>query len=343
MTQMTEYKSGEIIKVCTPDGFKPLKDLRVGSVISDPTTGELQSVTQTHPKGTFPFVRICFEDGTETECSEGHLLYCRETERASKNSVPGYYNKVLETSEMHSMVLNGTPLYVPLTAPIEFSRQKEKHPIPPYILGAILGDAYLQSKSFREHNYIEIGKLTPAFRNAASGHYFAGIIADSEERVQRLKTSRYFHGSDECLFLNEKLNGHLKRLGILRKGQISAFVPGEYKYASVEDRKAFMQGFVDYNCGFRNNGDIICETASFSLIKDIASVARSLGCISSSISQKCHGAVAKWQIVIKSNINSELCTSDTKKANVKKWETVPEKRIVSISEDGFQESFCVSE
>lgn len=57
----------------SPKGLLKLKDIKIGDIITNPNTGYGQTVTAIHPWGKHDFYRVYFSDGTNIECSEGHL------------------------------------------------------------------------------------------------------------------------------------------------------------------------------------------------------------------------------------------------------------------------------
>ena len=63
--------------IVTPYGLRKLRDIEVGSIISNPDTGGQERVIYLHPISMFPFYRISFSDGTYMDCTEGHLWKAR--------------------------------------------------------------------------------------------------------------------------------------------------------------------------------------------------------------------------------------------------------------------------
>ena len=59
-------------KVLTPNGFVPMKDIKVGdTVISG--TGNYSKVCGVYPQGKKPIYEITFDDGSKCRCSDQHL------------------------------------------------------------------------------------------------------------------------------------------------------------------------------------------------------------------------------------------------------------------------------
>lgn len=124
--------------VLTPTGFKKTKDLQVGNVIIDPTTGGTQQIIWLHPMGKFPFYRIKFIDGTSIECSEGHLW--RAHLWNSKT-----IERIWTTKEIYNLYQKNRnePLAIPLTEPIKFAVDEPILPIAPYSLGRMIGNSLI--------------------------------------------------------------------------------------------------------------------------------------------------------------------------------------------------------
>ena len=136
--------------VLTPDGFRPIGELRVGDYVIG-SEGRPAVVLGTYPQGAKPVYRVTMSDGVATRCCGEHLwaVHTRDDKRRGKPV------RVLETRDMLSNLWAAhyhryeVPL---LSAPVEFPGRDV--PLDPYALGLLLGDGCLT------------GSTTPSFATA---------------------------------------------------------------------------------------------------------------------------------------------------------------------------------
>lgn len=146
-------------KICTPTGFKYLKDIKVGDFITNPITGGAQEVVWLHPLEKHHFYRIHFIDGTCIDSSEGHLWNVHQAGKRTKrtdlngdkmNERVKPTKWIFEWVEKHKQgSYKGRSLIIPLTSPVKFAistAAARKNIIEPYVLGALLGDGCISKK-----------------------------------------------------------------------------------------------------------------------------------------------------------------------------------------------------
>lgn len=337
--------------VCTPFGFRPLRDMRVGDIISNPVTGGQQRIIYIHPKGKFDFYRVNFSDGTSTECSEGHLWKAHQSGKAYRR-VKKYgeesRDRLWETKEMYEWYKRndkgenpGRHLIIPLTKPVQFTRSYKKDPrsIEPYVLGALIGDG-----CFSQRNVT----LTSADPEIAS--FFEEYGYDM--------SGRYKDPEKQCLDYYVKKDGlfdRLEKLGLAGHTAIDKFIPECYKYSTIEDRIAILQGLMDTDGYVDKRGHMSYTTISEKLAEDVAFIIRSLGGKATITKGKagykdkngeyvrCNDA---YDVTFRTKMDSSLVRITRKKVLAKDEFNggVSElgKSIVSIDKIGKKESFCIS-
>ena len=84
-------------KILTPLEYRELKNIKVGDIITYPTTGETQKVIYLYPIGTFDFYRVKFMYGTFLDYSEGHLRQVHHS-RKHKTKKSQKYNYLFHRS-----------------------------------------------------------------------------------------------------------------------------------------------------------------------------------------------------------------------------------------------------
>lgn len=340
--------------ICTPFGFRKLRDIKVGDIITNPNGGGMQKVIYLHPIEEHDFYRIHFVDETYTDCSEGHLWLCHQSRMKPKRVK---YNenisldKIWVTKDMFEWyakkkkgMYNGTHLIIPLTDPVRFTVGCHKPEIDPYIIGALIGDGCI-ADSLVSKGIVE-------------------FINKDQEIIERFRSLGYdmshFHfrgdsGVGYYTIYSDKLINYLKKIGIAGNKSINHFIPKVYTHASVEDRIKLMQGLIDTDGYVDDRGHISYTTISEQLAEDVAWVVRSLGGVATIKKDKvgykndegvyieCNDA---YTVYIRTKINPDLCGISRKKERAR-YEFnggVSElgKRIVDIEYIGKQKSRCIT-
>lgn len=311
--------------VLTPTGWKRMGDISVGdSVISQ--DGKPYVVSAIYPQGKIDIYRITFSDGSSTECSKDHLWFTsdksdRKNKSRAKNS--NKWNGSVKTTEqiMNSLFYKRKDgkkernHQIPMTDPVHF--ELKDVPVDPYLFGTILGDAHLD-------------KDVPP---TACGVQ----ISD---------------------FLNNKLPSDLeffymsnKKLGLRHKKSSEKFIPECYKFNSIDNRIAILQGILDTDgkVDHRRGGLLYCST-SLQLTKDVQFLVQSLGGIASIHEKKKHYTYSDvkkivYELQIKLPTNIKPFRLDSKNNIYSEHvgrRREPKRFIESIEFIGKKEAQCIS-
>lgn len=251
--------------VCTPFGFRPIKDINVGDFIIS-ANGNPTRVLGVYPQDTeLDVYEIEFTESgkskqkTVVECCENHLWEI-STEDSRYKHRP---NRVMDTLE----IFNGTikrgkdkhnNYAVRYVEPVEF--EKREIPINPWFLGVLLGDGSLCGDNIK-------------FSNTESD-----IIKKVEEiaiKDHKTKLCSAGNGKDYRLSYGN-LREELSVLGLIGTRSETKFIPKTYLYNSAEVREKLLQGLCDTD-GFAELGGIEYSTVSKQLAEDIQFLAKSLG------------------------------------------------------------------
>lgn len=344
--------------VCTPFGFRPLKDLKIGDIISNPMTGGQQRITWIHPKGTFDFYRIHFVDGTYTDCSEGHLWRLRVGRKKSKKAKhnPEHYamygdDRLWPAKKMYDWYQDkkggknkGAHLIIPLTKPVEFSVGGcgTGRPIDPYILGAIIGNGCIGEKTISK-NCVRFSVMDDEIKQR---------FIDDMSKYHTKTDSQAIHYT----IYNNDLVKAVKDLGITGNPSRDRFIPRPYLLAPIKDRIKLMQGLMDTDGYVDDRGHMSYTSISKQLAEDVAFIVRSLGGVATVTTNKagykdprtgefvqCNDA---WNVQIRTKMNPDLCGLTRKKERARYdfngGNSELGKRITDVEYIGKQESFCIS-
>lgn len=116
-------------KVLTPDGFVPMRDIHIGSIVTNPTDGGPQRVVNVTDHKDKDIYKVMFSDGSEVECGMEHLwkVYMQEPDGEMSEHV-------LTLAEITDIMEQGlTDIYVPMTHAVEFSAKDRIRS--PYLIG----------------------------------------------------------------------------------------------------------------------------------------------------------------------------------------------------------------
>jgi hypothetical protein len=344
-------------KVFTPNGRKKIGDLKVGDNVIG-SDGKSYNVVGVFPQGLKETYKITFNDGFSILSGDEHLWSVsspnygknRKNERLKKSlvlstkqmyeggkiKVKGIdYNKDKEYEiETYYKSPNGNNKWqIPIVNPIQFERN-DTLPINPYFLGLILGDGHITKSScvFTVHcdDYDEL---------------FYGFNLNENKKIDNKRKGNKFIGRD---ILNElKLNEARSH---------NKFIPDIYKYSSIENRLAILQGLMDTDghCMFNGNetflGTEYC-TISKQLCDDVVEVVQTLGGVARVKTRiptytykgiKMEGKLA-YRVNIKLPLGMNPFRLKRKSERYIEPKKYPTGRYIkNIEKVGFEESVCIS-
>ena len=264
--------------VLTPTGFRRIADLNVGSPVLAPD-GRVCAVTGVFPQGKKTIYRITFEDGRAAECCDDHLwkVWTRTSQyipgaprhACGKRSM-GW--RVVALSDIRRWFGIRRAMFertaVPLVAPFALERTPQDLPIPPYALGALIGDGDLGNSCIKLSSPDQ-----PVLDRVLAD------LPDYEAVHIRLGTVDYRFRLRERARISP-LRSKLVELGLFGRKSHEKFVPDIYKWGSVEQRLSILQGLLDTD-GTTTPGasHVSFSTTSRRLALDVQEIAWSLGAI----------------------------------------------------------------
>ena len=332
--------------VLTPTGFTPVEDILPGDLVIG-SDGQPVKVRDTYRRGVLPVYRVLFNDGSSVRVDGDHLWKVRGCVLESADHVK-------RTCELAGTLRKRWEI-PQVSAPVELTERDL--PIDPYILGVLLGDGTFTSTTLR---FTPGDKLVPAevarrlpsglslnyhSRTVESQDYYSIVMPDAD---------RYSRGP--CSTENSILVA-LKDLGLWGKLSAGKFIPGEYLYASADQRLDLLRGLMDTDgewytrtysrdgnrkpqevTGFSSASETLCDQVQF-LIESFGGVARK------STKQvpgyTCKGERRTGQPSHRLNINSPVNPFLTRKGWEPNKHFKPKRVIRSIEPDGEAEITCL--
>jgi hypothetical protein len=240
-----------INKVYTPDGIKLWGDIQVGDLLYG-SDGLPTNVTHKYPHQNWPFYKITFDDGSFVYAGLEHLwnVRGRQERRKGLNSY-----RTLSTEDILKIGvkrLNGVSKArqweIPTQSPVQFNEGELS--LHPYIMGIWIGDGTRNHPEYSKP-YIEI-----------------------KERIENFgyKVITHSNGTNRLLDVCNLFRG-----GVFECNSKDRYIPDDYKYNSIKNRKELLRGLLDTDGEVHKSGSIGYSSTSKKLIDDVIWLVRSLG------------------------------------------------------------------
>lgn len=268
--------------IYTDLGVKKMGEIVVGDKVIG-SNGKPCNVIGVYPQGKKETYKITFNDGYSIIAGDEHLWSVTSAsygKNSNKNVIKKYLilstkqmyeggkikikgrghniNKDYEVETYYKSPNGNNKWQIPIVKPIEFYNNVEL-PIDPYLLGLGLGDGSFKGKnikfSLHKDDYDEL------FNN----------FNLKENKPADNKRNGYINVSNSLFDLGlEHTRSHTK------------FIPDIYKYSSIENRLAILQGLMDTDghCMLSKNGEFNgteYSTVSERLCDDVAQIVHTLG------------------------------------------------------------------
>ena len=300
--------------VCTPHGFVKMANVHIGMDICG-TDGKTYQVEGIFPKGKLDIYRVTFSDGSFCECSLDHLWDVRDENRRRRGA--GWVTKTLKEimdcglflkASRKRLESGGHPVpkwEIPITEPVEFST--ENYVIPPYTMGAIIGDgclSHLTSVSFS----LPDQKQTIIDRIKSE---LADDLKISEERKENI--NRFFITKTMANNRPNPYTSEIRRLG-LNVTSLFKFIPLCYLLGNSKQRMALLQGLMDTDGSCINNKTCF-STTSMTLAYSVVDLVQSLGGIASVATYHQEGKSEEFRV----NVNTPFCPFSDGIYKAKSW------------------------
>lgn len=259
-------------KVLTPHGWSTISQLKVGDYVIG-ANGKPTKVVDLSPIVDRPIYKLSTEDGRSAECDSEHLWTVRKMSNVKNKYVTIDTQAILNSGlfyARHDKRFKYKTYYeykfaIDTVKQIEFPTKK--FTLDPYLVGILLGDGSMSK---------EWGGARLYFHKDDDAHYRSQLLN------YEITETRY-----------DKRNKNVGRFGISSIGQeiiklgmnvncYNKFIPEEYLFGNIEQRKALLEGLMDTDGTVgskRSNGGNTPAFCSVSekLADGVVALVRSLG------------------------------------------------------------------
>lgn len=254
-------------KVLTPSGFVEMGTLEVGDTVR--SQDSWTKVLGVYPQGVKRVYKFTLKDGSSVESCEDHIWTVDTNVISEDKPIKKKIRKDLTTREIVESLSSKVKgnISLPRLGGIEYDFVD--FVIPPYVLGALIGD----------------GSLTTSTPTITS------IDSEILNKIEELICEDYTFGPEggrsiqynlrdsQATWKKEnRLTSELKKLGLHGKLSNNKFIPEAYKFSTIEQRKELLRGLMDTDgtvC--KRRGQTTYCTVSEQLAMDIKDIVLSIG------------------------------------------------------------------
>lgn len=240
--------------VLTPSGWTAIESLRVGDTVYG-QDGKPTKVLGVWPQGKRESYRVTFYDGTFVDCDADHLWNVRTG------------NNDYLTRKTTDLIGLKSDLEIPMVGEVEF--QEKELLIDPYTLGVLIGDGSMSQRATvsvcTDLSIVNDCKV-PA------GHQWR-FLPGTEKAEGRVAS---FNVICDEWHKNDVLEA-TRELGLQGCRSWEKFIPEQYLFSSIEQRRELLRGLMDTDGKISKRGRKEYHTTSSRLADDVKHLVDSLG------------------------------------------------------------------
>lgn len=248
--------------VATPSGWRQIGDLTVGDEVMG-SNGRPTKVVGVFPQGIKELFRMTLNDGCIIDSGAEHLWAVQTVNDRFRGDVV----RIMSTQQLIDTGLTvkagSAKWFIPVAAAMDYS--EKTYEIHPYVLGSLIANGALTGATPDHTGSEEQRDLMRPYLGASVE--FGPLIDGKTRRIRRTIGAS-----------NNDLGASLRALGLFGTVSNNKFIPKQFLFGSIKQRKELLAGLMD-NGGTVSKDGMASEynTVSPSLAADVLELVRSLG------------------------------------------------------------------
>lgn len=256
-----------------PGGYVKNGDLKPGDFVYN-RVGKPVRVDSIHPQGLRTVYRMTLADGRQIDCARDHLwTYKNRVGNGSKTWKTATTEELMK-KQLARPCAGGRVAYgyvIPQNEAVE--REAVNYKLDPYAMGAVIGNGILGTYGFEfsSDDRETVAQLETIFglpaKKKKTGYTWYFVVSENEKNDKLLQTRDILQEVPE----------------LIGKKSGEKFIPDIYKFGSIEQRWALIQGLFDTDGTIQGSSrfNVSYSTTSERLAHDVQEVLWSLGIMSS--------------------------------------------------------------